>query len=129
MSPGQSAVGIPQIRFNGDTGAAAYTWNGVGIIAAAAVDAQDNSDDAIQLTGTTTDAQPLLITAEIMDLQTTRKVVIAHTSRVDAIAANPESWNIVGGWENTSDYITSLEFSNSAGNYNSGTRLIVLGTP
>ena len=129
VSPGQSAAGIPQIRFNGDTGAAAYTWNAFGIIATAVVDAQDSSDDAIQLTGTTTDAQPLLIKLDVMNFQTTRKVVSADTSRIDAIATNPESWVTAGGWENTSNFITSVEFSSSAGNYNSGTRLIVLGTP
>lgn len=129
LSPGQSAAGFQQVRFNGDTGVASYTWNGLGIIAAAAVDAQDSSDDSIQLTGTTTDAQPLQITLDVMNFQTARKVVIGQTSRVDAIGSNPEFWNTVGGWDNTSVSITSLEFSNSAGNYDIGTRLIVLGTP
>jgi hypothetical protein len=128
MTKGDSAAGIPQLRFNSDTGAASYSWNAIGIIAAAPIDAQDSSDDAIQLTGTTTDSDPMIVKIDVTNFSDTMKPVFASLSRVDAVATNPELWTTTGGWFNTSQSITSVEFSRSAGDFSAGARLIVLGT-
>ena len=127
LSKGGSAVGIAYVRFNGDSGAASYCWNDVGIIATAVVDAQDSSDSEIQLTGTSTTAAPQVIELSVMNFQTTRKAVQSETANAEAIATNSATWLSGGTWENTSNSITQVDFPRSAGNWLSGTRLIVIG--
>jgi hypothetical protein len=127
LSKGGSAAGIAFVRFNGDSGSASYGWNDLGIIATAAVDAQDNSDSEIQLTGTSTTAAPQVIELSVMNFQTTRKAVQSETANAEAIATNSATWLSGGTWENTSNSITQVDFPRSAGNWLSGTRLIVIG--
>lgn len=119
-SKGASANGIVQVRFNGDSGAASYGWNQTHIIATAIADIQDASDDAIQLTGTTADTDPTSSILKITNFSDTKKTVIYDTATLEPVGTNSDRHHGVGGWYNTADQITSVEFSRSAGNYLAG---------
>jgi hypothetical protein len=46
---------------------------------------------------------------------------------MEDISTNSATWLSAGVWSNTSNSITQVDFSRSAGDWISGTRLIVIG--
>lgn len=126
MMKGGSAAGIPQLRFNGDSGST-YQWQMYFIIAAAVADNQITTDTEIQLTGATTDNDPRMIELWIMNFADVVKGVNWITGDFSALGTTANRYSGVGMWSNTTNQITSIEFSRSAGNYLAGSKVWVEG--
>ncbi len=116
----RSAAAGVYMRFNGDTGAANYSWNEYDIIAAAVGDAQDNSDSEIQLNGTDTGTSPASAEIRITNFADTRKVVDWSWATAEPIGTNTRRYSGAGVWANTSNQITSVTFLTSTGNFGAG---------
>lgn len=117
---GRSANGFIRLRFNNDSGAASYGWNEYDIIATAVGDAQDSSDSEIQLTGTDTTNIAASANLEITNFADTTKIVDWSYSGATGIGTNNRHYNGTGNWANTTNQITSVQFSTSAGTINAG---------
>jgi hypothetical protein len=108
------------LRFNSDTGAAAYGWNEYGIPTTSVTDTQDSSDSEIQLSGTETGNVPFSANLNITNFSDTRKGVDWTAIDSDPIGTNPSRYSGVGVWSNTSSYITSVQFVTSSGTFDTG---------
>ncbi len=116
---GRSGSAIPWLRFNNDTGVAAYGWNLYGIIAAATIDAQDASDSELQLASAGSTA-PFSANVDITNFGDTRKAVEWTSVGAEAIGSNMTRISGGGTWSNTSTQVTSVQFVASTGTFNSG---------
>lgn len=116
-SRGLSAAGGIFLRFNNDTGAAAYQWNIYGIPVAAVTDAQDASDSEIQTIGTDTDTDPMSATVHITNFATVNKSVEWSSTVVEPVNTNANRYSGVGVYYNTGSAISSVQFVASAGNF------------
>lgn len=119
-SKGRSTTSGVYLRFNSDSGAAAYSWNNYNIVGNAVVDAQDNSDSEIQLNSTDKTNTPFSATINITDFNDVRKGVDWTAIGLDTIGTNADRYSGVGVWDNTSGYISSVQFITSAGTFNAG---------
>jgi hypothetical protein len=108
------------MRFNGDSGGANYNWNTYGIIAAAVIDSQDNSDSEIQLTGTATGAVAFSADVSITNFSDTVKAVDWTAMGADPVGTNLNRYSGGGMWSNTANSISSVSFLASAGNFTAG---------
>ena len=117
---GSSSTAIKNVRFNGDSGAASYSWNAFLIQSTAVTDAQDTSDDSIQLSGLDALADPFSSTLQITNFTDTRKAVTYDATSAPAIASYPRRYSGAGVWSNTAAQITSVSFFTSAGNFLAG---------
>jgi len=117
---GRSAAALVYMRFNGDTGAAAYGWNMYGIATNAVIDAQDSSDSELQLNGTTTGTVPFSADINITNFADTRKAVDWTAIGAEAIGTDMNRYSGGGTWNNTAAQITSVSFVTSAGNFTVG---------
>lgn len=116
---GRSANSTPWLRFNSDSGAAAYGWNLYGIVAAAVIDAQDSSDSEMELTSAGSTA-PFSANVDITNFSDTRKAVEWSSVVAEAIGSNMGRMSGGGIWSNASTQITSVQFVASAGTFSSG---------
>ncbi len=117
---GRSASSIVNLRFNGDTGAANYSWNQYGIPNNAVTDSQDSSDSEIQLPGTLAATVPFSGNLSITNFSDTRKGVDWTAIGLDPIGTNANRFSGVGVWANTANSITSVQFVASTGTFNAG---------
>ncbi len=116
----RSVANMVYVRFNNDTGAAAYGWNAYGIVAAAPVDWQDASDSEIQLPGTQTGTNPFSADLKITNFADTNKVVDWTAAGVEPVNTNSNRYSGVGGYYNTTAQITSVQFVSSGGTFAAG---------
>jgi hypothetical protein len=119
-SPSRTAAATVNVRFNNDTGAAAYGWNAYGIVAAAVVDWQDSSDSELQLTGTQTGTNPFSADLKITNYTTSNKVIDWTAAGAEPVATNSNRYSGVGAYYNTASQISSVQFISSAGNFAAG---------
>lgn len=119
----RSTASLPYLRFNSDTGAAAYGWNAYGIVAAATTDWQDASDSEIQLTGTQTGTNIVSADMKITNISSSNKVVDWTAAGVEAVGTNSNRYSGVGGYYNTSSQITSVQIVASTGTFGAGSQL------
>lgn len=117
---GRSAAGQVFLRFNNDSGGTSYSWNTYNIVAAAVVDAQDSSDNEVQLNGTDSTNIPFSANINITNFNDTRKAVDWTAVGLDPIGTNSDRYSGVGVWNNTSSYISSVQFITSTGTFNAG---------
>ena len=115
----RSAASIPYLRFNNNTGAAAYGWNAYGIVAAATTDWQDASDSEIQLTGTQTGTNIISADMKITNLTGSNKVIDWTSAGVEAVGTNSNRYSGVGGFYNAPQ-ITSIQIVASTGTFAAG---------
>ncbi len=116
---GRSVASTPYLRFNSDAGAASYSWNLYGIVAAAVVDAQDNSDAQIDL-ASTTGTVPFSADVTITNFSDTRKAVNWEGMGADPIGTNLNRYSGGATWNNVATQITSVQFVASAGTFSAG---------
>lgn len=115
----RSGASTPWLRFNNDTGAAAYNWNLYGITAAAVIDAQDNSDGQIDLASTGSTI-PFSADINITNFSDTRKAVEWTAVGAEAVGTNMNRFSGGATWANTSSQITSVQFVASTGTFSAG---------
>jgi hypothetical protein len=117
---GQTAAVAVNLRFNNDSGAAAYQWNTYSIVAAAVVDGQDNSDSEIQLTSTDTDSDPISANITISNFSSVNKSVNWTSVISEPVGTNNNRYSGGGVYYNVASQITSVQFVATGGNFNSG---------
>jgi hypothetical protein len=117
---GRSVAGGIYLRFNNVNTGNAYGWNEYDIINATIGDAQDSSDSEIQLTGTDTGNIPASADLRITNFQDVQKIVDWSYSGVTGIGTNNRRYSGTGNWNNTANFITSVQFLTSTGTFNTG---------
>lgn len=119
---GRSAASMPYLRFNNVSGAASYSWNAIGIVAAAGTDWQDSSDSEIQLSGTQTGTNPFSADILITNFSDTNKVVDWSAAGIEPVGTNSNHYDGTGGFYLTGSQISSVQFLASTGNFSTGSR-------
>lgn len=120
---GRSVANTPYLRFNNVSAAGSYAWNTMYITGTAVTDAQTANDTEIQLTGTGTSTTAMMGSINIMNMQTSNKVVDWNISGLEALNTNATTYKGGGGYYNAASKITSVQLVTSTGNFNAGSRL------
>jgi hypothetical protein len=121
--PAPSAAGTPQMRFDSDSGAAAYGWTtGQQIAGAAFTDTQDASDSEIALSGTATPSTDFIYKIYFNNVSGNVKTLSWDGTVGKAVGTIHDVYVGSGNYYTTSGQIdTSVNFFRSAGNYATGT--------
>jgi hypothetical protein len=121
--PAATATGTIQMRFDSDSGAAAYGWTtGQQIAGAAFTDTQDASDSEIALTGTATPSTDFIFRVYFDNVSGSVKTLSWDGTVGKAVGTIHDLYVGAGNYYTTAGQIdTSVNFFRNAGNYGAGT--------
>lgn len=108
------------MRANNNSSNGSYSWNLIGIIAAATTDWQDNNDTEIQISGTVSGTVAFSADIQITNFADTNKVVTWTAGGLEAVGTNPNFYSGIGGFFDSTNAITSVQFFPNSGNFTAG---------